>query len=301
MPSSGSGIIAGQNDSELLIVTNNHVVADSEELSVTFIDNTTVKAAVKGTDSDSDLAVIAVKLSDIPDETKGKIQPAVLGDSDTLKLGQGVVAIGNALGQGQSVTVGYVSALNKEVTIDGVDRTLLQVDAAINPGNSGGALLNMQGEVIGINAAKYADTDVEGIGYAIPISFAKDIIDDLMTKTTKIAVDEEEQGYLGIQLQNIDSRMAKAYGMPEGIYVYKIVEGGAAANSDLRERDIITKFDGETVRTGDELQKMLTYYKGGTSVTLTVQSLENGSYVERQIPITLGYKKDSQKQEVQEN
>lgn len=212
-----------------------------------------------------------------------------------------MVAIGNALGQGQSVTVGYVSALNKEVTIDGVDRTLLQVDAAINPGNSGGALLNMQGEVIGINAAKYADTDVEGIGYAIPISFAKDIIDDLMTKTTKIAVDEEEQGYLGIQLQNIDSRMAKAYGMPEGIYVYKIVEGGAAANSDLRERDIITKFDGETVRTGDELQKMLTYYKGGTSVTLTVQSLENGSYVERQIPITLGYKKDSQKQEVQEN
>ena len=301
VPSSGSGIIAGQNDSELLIVTNNHVVADSEELSVTFIDNTTVKAAVKGTDSDSDLAVIAVKLSDIPDETKGKIQPAVLGDSDTLKLGQGVVAIGNALGQGQSVTVGYVRALNKEVTIDGVDRTLLQVDAAINPGNSGGALLNMQGEVIGINAAKYADTDVEGIGYAIPISFAKDIIDDLMTKTTKIAVDEEEQGYLGIQLQNIDSRMAKAYGMPEGIYVYKIVEGGAAANSDLRERDIITKFDGETVRTGDELQKMLTYYKGGTSVTLTVQSLENGSYVERQIPITLGYKKDSQKQEVQEN
>ena len=153
-------------------MTNNHVVADSEELSVTCIDNTTVKAAVKGTDSDSDLAVIAVKLSDIPDETKGKIQPAVLGDSDTLKLGQGVVAIGNALGQGQSVTVGYVSALNKEVTIDGVDRTLLQVDAAINPGNSGGALPNMQGEVIGINAAKYADTDVEGIGYAIPISFA---------------------------------------------------------------------------------------------------------------------------------
>lgn len=301
VPSSGSGIIAGQNDSELLIVTNNHVVEGSEELSVTFIDNTTVKAAVKGTDSDSDLAVIAVNLSDIPEETKGKIQPATLGDSDTLKLGQGVVAIGNALGQGQSVTVGYVSALNKEVTIGGVDRTLLQVDAAINPGNSGGALLNMQGEVIGINAAKYADTDVEGIGYAIPISFAKDIIDDLMTKTTKITVDEDQQGYLGIQLQNIDSRMAQAYGMPEGIYVYKIVEGGAAANSDLRERDIITKFDGETVKTGDELQKMLTYYKGGSNVTLTVQSLENGAYVERQVQITLGFKKDSQKQEVQQN
>ncbi|WP_294151305.1 S1C family serine protease [uncultured Clostridium sp.] len=301
VPSSGSGIIAGQNDSELLIVTNNHVVEGSEELSVTFIDNTTVKAAVKGTDSDSDLAVIAVNLSDIPEETRGKIQPATLGDSDTLKLGQGVVAIGNALGQGQSVTVGYVSALNKEVTIGGVDRTLLQVDAAINPGNSGGALLNMQGEVIGINAAKYADTDVEGIGYAIPISFAKDIIDDLMTKTTKITVDEDQQGYLGIQLQNIDSRMAQAYGMPEGIYVYKIVEGGAAASSDLRERDIITKFDGETVKTGDELQKMLTYYKGGSNVTLTVQSLENGAYVERQVQITLGFKKDSQKQEVQQN
>lgn len=301
VPSSGSGIIAGQNDSELLIVTNNHVVEGSEELSVTFIDNTTVKAAVKGTDSDSDLAVIAVNLSDIPEETRGKIQPATLGDSDTLKLGQGVVAIGNALGQGQSVTVGYVSALNKEVTIGGVDRTLLQVDAAINPGNSGGALLNMQGEVIGINAAKYADTDVEGIGYAIPISFAKDIIDDLMTKTTKITVEEDQQGYLGIQLQNIDSRMAQAYGMPEGIYVYKIVEGGAAASSDLRERDIITKFDGETVKTGDELQKMLTYYKGGSNVTLTVQSLENGAYVERQVQITLGFKKDSQKQEVQQN
>lgn len=301
VPGSGSGIIAGQNDTELLIITNNHVVEGSEELSVSFIDDTSVKAFVKGTDSDSDLAVIAVQLSDIPDETKKKIQPATMGDSDTLKLGQGVVAIGNALGQGQSVTVGYVSALNKEIEINGVNRTLLQVDAAINPGNSGGALLNMHGEVIGINAAKYADTDVEGIGYAIPISFAQDIVDDLMTKTTKIAVDEEQQGYLGIQLQNIDSRMAQAYGMPVGIYVYKIVEGGAAAASDLRERDIITKFDGETVRTGDDLQRMLTYYKGGSTVTLTVQSLENGSYVERQVQITLGYKKDSQKQEVQEN
>ena len=297
VPSSGSGIIAGQNDTELLIVTNNHVVEDSEELSVAFIDNTSVKAAVKGTDSDSDLAVIAVQLSDIPEETRAKIKAADLGDSDELKLGQGVVAIGNALGQGQSVTVGYVSALNKEVKINNVDRTLLQVDAAINPGNSGGALLNMQGQVIGINAAKYADTSVEGIGYAIPISFARDIIDDLMTKTTKVAVGENEQGYLGIQLQNIDSQMAQAYGMPEGIYVYKIVEGGAAAQSDLRERDIITKFDGETVKTGEDLQKMLTYYKGGSQVTLTVQSLENGSYVERQVEITLGYKKDSQKEQ----
>ena len=290
--SSGSGIIAGQNDTELLIITNNHVVEDSEELSVTFIDNQSVKAAVKGTDSDSDLAVIAVQLSDIPEETRKQIKAADLGDSDSLKLGQGVVAIGNALGQGQSVTVGYVSALNKKITINDVERTLLQVDAAINPGNSGGALLNMNGEVIGINAAKYSDTSVEGIGYAIPISQAKDIISDLMTKTTKVAVDENEQGYLGIQLQNIDSQMAQAYGMPEGIYVYKIVAGGAASRSDLRERDIITKFDGEKVKNGDDLKKMLTYYKAGSTVTMTVQSLENGKYVERNVQITLGSKSD---------
>lgn len=294
VPSSGSGIIAGQNDDELLIVTNNHVIESSDQLSVAFIDGTSVKAAVKGSDSDSDLAVIAVQLSDIPEETRSKIKPAVLGDSDRLKMGQGVVAIGNALGQGQSVTVGYVSALNKTITVGGIDRTLLQVDAAINPGNSGGALLNMQGEVIGINAAKYSDTDVEGIGYAIPISFAKDIIEDLMSKTTKLEVAEDEQGYLGIQLQNIDSQMAQSYGMPQGIYVYKIVEGGAAANSDLRERDIITKFDGETVKTGEDLQKMLTYYKGGSTITLSVQSLENGAYVERQVEVTLDYKKDNQ-------
>lgn len=289
VPSSGSGIIAGQNDTELLIITNNHVVEDSEELSVTFIDNQSVKAAVKGTDSDSDLAVIAVQLSDIPEETRKQIKAADLGDSDSLKLGQGVVAIGNALGQGQSVTVGYVSALNKKITINDVERTLLQVDAAINPGNSGGALLNMNGEVIGINAAKYSDTSVEGIGYAIPISQAKDIISDLMTK---VAVDENEQGYLGIQLQNIDSQMAQAYGMPEGIYVYKIVAGGAASRSDLRERDIITKFDGEKVKNGDDLKKMLTYYKAGSTVTMTVQSLENGKYVERNVQITLGSKSD---------
>ena len=199
------------------------------------------------------------------------------------------MAIGNALGQGQSVTVGYVSALNKKITINDVERTLLQVDAAINPGNSGGALLNMNGEVIGINAAKYSDTSVEGIGYAIPISQAKDIISDLMTK---VAVDENEQGYLGIQLQNIDSQMAQAYGMPEGIYVYKIVAGGAASRSDLRERDIITKFDGEKVKNGDDLKKLLTYYKAGSTVTMTVQSLENGKYVERNVQITLGSKSD---------
>ena len=287
VPSSGSGIIAGQNDTELLIITNNHVVEDSEELSVTFIDNQSVKAAVKGTDSDSDLAVIAVQLSDIPEETRKQIKAADLGDSDSLKLGQGVVAIGNALGQGQSVTVGYVSALNKKLTINDVERTLLQVDAAINPGNSGGALLNSKGEVIGINEAKYADTSVEGVGYAIPISKAKDIIDDLMTRTTKIAVSESEQGYLGIQLQNIDESMAKMYGMPQGVYVYKIMEDSAAAGSDLHEKDIITKLDGEKISNYADLAKLLTYYKSGDTVTLTVQSLVNGSYQEREVQLTL--------------
>lgn len=291
---SGSGIIAGQNATELLIITNNHVIEDSDQLSVTFVDNTSVNAAVKGTDSDSDLAVIAVKLSDIPEATRAKIKPAKLGDSNQLKLGQGVIAIGNALGQGQSVTVGYVSALNKHIKVGGADRTVIQVDAAINPGNSGGALLNMNGEVIGINVAKYADTEVEGIGYAIPISYAKDTIENLMNQTTKVKVADDEQGYLGIQLQNIDSDMSAAYGMPVGIYVYKIVPGGPASKSDLKERDIITKLDGQNVSSGEELQKLLTYYKGGTQVTLTVQRLENGAYEPHDIKVTLGYKKDSQ-------
>ena len=218
VPSSGSGIIVGQNDEELLIVTNNHVVEDSRELTVTFIDNEPVTAAIKGTDSDSDLAVIAVKLSDIPAETMSRIKVAVMGDSDALKVGQGVIAIGNALGYGQSVTVGYVSALDREVHAeDDTTRHLLQTDAAINPGNSGGALLNMNGEVIGINAAKYSSTEVEGMGYAIPISQAQDIINELMNKKTRVAVDERKQGYLGIQGQNIDETAAAMYGMPRGI------------------------------------------------------------------------------------
>lgn len=287
VPSSGSGIIVGQNESELLVVTNNHVIADSSSLSVTFIDESTVEAAVKGTDSESDLAVIAVPLDKISADTKAQIKAATLGDSDSLKMGQGVIAIGNALGRGQSVTVGHVSALDREVTVDGVTKKVIQTDAAINPGNSGGALLNSKGEVIGINEAKYSDESVEGVGYAIPINFAKDIIDDLKTRTTKIEVAEEEQGYLGIQVQNIDSATAKMYGMPEGVYVYKITENSAASESDLREKDIITKFDGETVRTNGDLTGLLAYYKAGTTVTLTVQSLENGAYVERQVEVTL--------------
>ena len=282
VPSSGSGIIVGQNDSELLIVTNNHVVSDSEGLTVTFADESTADAAIKGTDSEADLAVIAVPLDKISADTKDKIKAATLGDSDSLKMGQGVIAIGNALGLGQSVTVGHVSALNREIKVDDATKTVIQTDAAINPGNSGGALLNSKGEVIGINEAKYADTSVEGVGYAIPISKAKDIIDDLMTRTTK-----SEQGYLGIQLQNIDESMAKMYGMPQGVYVYKIMEDSAAAGSDLHEKDIITKLDGEKISNYADLAKLLTYYKSGDTVTLTVQSLVNGSYQEREVQVTL--------------
>ena len=287
VPSSGSGIIVGENESELLVVTNNHVIEDATSLSVTFIDQSTVDAAIKGTDSESDLAVIAIPLDKISADTKAQIKAASLGDSDALKMGQGVIAIGNALGLGQSVTVGHVSALNREITVDNVKKNVIQTDAAINPGNSGGALLNSKGEVIGINEAKYADTSVEGVGYAIPISNVKSIIDDLKTRTTKVEVAEAEQGYLGIQIQNIDSSMAQLYGMPEGVYVYKITEDSAASESDLHEKDIITKLDGETVRTNADLSNLLTYYKAGTTVTLTVQSLQDGAYVERQVQVTL--------------
>lgn len=295
VPSSGSGIILGRNDDELLIVTNNHVVSDAKTLAVTFIDDTSVEAAIKGTDSESDLAVIAVALDQIDEETMSQIQIATLGDSDSLRVGQGVVAIGNALGYGQSVTVGYVSALDREVQTEADNiRNLLQTDAAINPGNSGGALLNMKGEVIGINAAKYSGTEIEGMGYAIPISAAQEIIGELMNKKTRVEVAEESQGYLGIQGQNIDESAAGMYGMPKGVYVFKIVEGGAAANSSLREKDIITKFDGQTVKTMAQLKEMLTYYEGGSNINLTVQSLQDGQYVERNVEITLGYKPEAE-------
>lgn len=286
---SGSGIIVGKNDDELLIVTNNHVVEGANELKVTFIDQVAVDAAIKGTDTDSDLAVIAVPLKNISSDTLTKISLANLGNSDNLKVGQGVVAIGNALGYGQSVTVGYISALDRTVqTEDGTNRDLLQTDAAINPGNSGGALLNMQGEVVAINSAKYSSTEVEGMGYAIPISKAQDIIDNLMTRKTRTQVADEDQGYLGIQCKNIDAATSQQLGMPQGVFIYKIVEGGAASQSDLREKDIITKFDGQGIKTYDDLTNMLKYYGGGTTVTLTVQSLENGQYVERNVDITLG-------------
>lgn len=288
VPSSGSGIIIGENDTELLIVTNNHVVQDTVSLKITFVDDTAVDAAVKGTDTDTDLAVISVPLDQIPQETKEKIAVARLGDSDSLKVGQGVIAIGNALGYGQSVTVGYVSALNREIkTSDGNTRVLLQTDAAINPGNSGGALLNMKGEVIGINAAKYSSTEVEGIGYAIPVSGVQDILDELMNRKTRSEVAEEKRGYLGIQGTTVDEDAAAAFGMPKGVYVYKILKDGAAADSQLREKDIITKLDGMTVKSMQELQKLLKGYEAGETIELLVQRQEDGQYKEIQIPVTL--------------
>ena len=288
VPSSGSGIIIGENDKELLIVTNNHVVEDSTSLKVAFIDSEVVDAAIKGTDAETDLAVIAVPLEQIKDDTKSKIKVARLGNSDELKVGQGVIAIGNALGYGQSVTVGYVSALNREVRVSSTStRELLQTDAAINPGNSGGALLNMKGEVIGINAAKYSSTEVEGIGYAIPISKAEDIMNQLMNRKTMNPVEEAKRGYLGIQGTSVDEESAAAFGMPRGVYVYKILEEGAAAQSDLREKDIITKMDGQSVRNMTDLQELLACYEMGEQIDLTVQTQKDGEYQERTVTIAL--------------
>ena len=288
VPSSGSGIIIGENDKELLIVTNNHVVEDSTSLKVAFIDSEVVDAAIKGTDAETDLAVIAVPLEQIKDDTKSKIKVARLGNSDELKVGQGVIAIGNALGYGQSVTVGYVSALNREVRVSNTStRELLQTDAAINPGNSGGALLNMRGEVIGINAAKYSSTEVEGIGYAIPISKAEDIMNQLMNRKTMNPVEEAKRGYLGIQGTSVDEESAAAFGMPRGVYVYKILEEGAAAQSDLREKDIITKVDGQSVRNMTDLQELLACYEMGEQIDLTVQTQKDGEYQERTVTIAL--------------
>ncbi len=288
VPSSGSGIIVGQNDTELLIVSNNHVVENATELSVVFIDGTSLNGTVKGTDSQKDLAVVAVPLDTIPDETMNKISVAELGNSDELQVGEGVIAIGNALGYGQSVTVGYVSALNREVrSEDSQVRTLLQTDAAINPGNSGGALLNMKGQVIGINEGKYSSTAVEGMGYAIPVSQVEDVINSLMVRRSGDKVEEGKEGYLGIQGVSVDSSMVQQLDIPEGVYVYKILDGGAASKTDLREKDVITGFDGQAIRSMADLQNLLKYYEVGESVEMTVQSLENGQYVERTVTVTL--------------
>ncbi len=285
--SSGTGIIVGKNDDELLIATNNHVVEGSEQLNVCFIDNEIVSALVKGTDATNDLAVIAVSLSDIPEETLNKISIAQLGDSDSLKIGEPVIAIGNALGYGQSVTTGVISALDREVTIENMTSSLIQTDAAINPGNSGGALLNMQGQVIGINSAKLASSQVEGMGYAIPISTAEPIIDDLMNRKTRTTVDEDKRGYLGISGVDVTSDISKQMGIPTGAYVAAVVDGSAADKAGLKKGDVITKFDGSGVSSMTSLKELMSYYEAGETVDITFKRADNGEYTEQTVQITL--------------
>lgn len=287
--SQGSGIIIGQNDEELLIVSNNHVVEGAETLSACFIDNQAYEASVKGTDADNDLAVIAVKLSDISEDTMSQIKVAQMGDSDALKVGEQVVAIGNALGYGQSVTTGIVSAVNRQVGSSDSENGYIQTDAAINPGNSGGALLNMNGEVIGINSAKLASTEVEGMGYAIPISYASPIIEDLMNRVTRTKVSEDQAASLGISGQTVDSTIAQTYGIPQGVYVGEVKEGGAAEKAGILTGSVITKFDGTSVKTIDELKNQLTYYAAGETVEIVVKVADNGQYVEKTLTITLDH------------
>ena len=284
--SAGSGIIVGQNDSELLIVTNNHVVENSETLTVTFCNEESIEAAVKGTDSARDLAVVAVPLDSIPDDTMSQIKTAVIGDSDSLKVGEPAIAIGNALGYGQSVTTGIVSA--KDRSIEGYDGSYIQTDAAINPGNSGGALLNINGEVIGINSAKISDSTVEGMGFAIPISDVSDIIQNLMNKETRTKVAEDEQGYLGIKGYDVNETGAQMYNMPTGVYIAEVTKDGAAEKAGLSKGTIITAFDGNSVTSMDSLKGQLAYYKAGETVTITVQVPENnGEYTESEVEVTL--------------
>lgn len=288
--SSGSGIIIGKNDTELLIVTNNHVVADSTTLSVVFVDESVVEAKIKGTDADTDLAVIAVALEDIDSNTLNQIKIADLGDSTQLKVGEAAIAIGNALGYGQSVTTGVISAVEREVTVDNVTSNLLQTDAAINPGNSGGALLNMQGQVIGINSVKYSSTEVEGMGYSIPISTAIPIIEQLVTQETKDKVATEEKGYLGITPVDVSEEAASAYSMPSGVYVAQVADGSGAEAAGIIRGDIITKLDGSSVTSTETLQDTLQYYAAGSTVIVTVQRVQDGEYVEQDVTVTLGRK-----------
>ena len=285
--SAGSGIIISQNDSELLVVTNNHVVEGSDTLTVTFNDGNSVEAQIKGTDSARDLAVVAVPLDKISDDTMNAIKVATLGDSDSLKVGEPAIAIGNALGYGQSVTTGIVSATGR--TIDGFDGEYIQTDAAINPGNSGGALLNANGEVIGINSAKINSSAVEGMGFAIPISDASDVIQNLMNKETRSKVSDEERGYLGIKGYDVSEEGAQMYNMPTGVYVKEVMSGGGAEKAGLTKGSIITGFEGSSISGMSSLQEQLQYYKAGEEVTLTVQIPDkNGEYTEKDIKVTFG-------------
>ena len=315
--STGSGIIVGDNDDELLIATNNHVVDGATTLSVCFIgddvanaetetvnagDNgdlnveDAVSAKIKGTDADNDLAVVAVKKSDIPEDTLNQIKIAQIGSSDDLAVGQQVVAIGNALGYGQSVTSGWISALNRTIsTDDGTNSTgLIQTDAAINPGNSGGALLNMKGELIGINSAKYADSAVEGMGYAIPISKAKPILEELMNRETREKVDSSKKGYLGVSLANLTTEAIEMYNMPTGAFVRSVEDDSPAQEAGICKGDIIVKFDGQKVSEGDDLLDKLQYYKSGEKIEAVIARATNGEYEENTIELTLGTRPDNE-------
>ena len=315
--STGSGIIVGDNDDELLIATNNHVVDGATTLSVCFIgddvanaetetvnagDNgdlnveDAVSAKIKGTDADNDLAVVAVKKSDIPEDTLNQIKIAQIGSSDDLAVGQQVVAIGDALGYGQSVTSGWISALNRTIsTDDGTNSTgLIQTDAAINPGNSGGALLNMKGELIGINSAKYADSAVEGMGYAIPISKAKPILEELMNRETREKVDSSKKGYLGVSLANLTTEAIEMYNMPTGAFVRSVEDDSPAQEAGICKGDIIVKFDGQKVSDGDDLLDKLQYYKSGEKIEAVIARATNGEYEENTIELTLGTRPDNE-------
>lgn len=315
--STGSGIIVGDNDDELLIATNNHVVDGATTLSVCFIgddvanaetetvnagDNgdlnveDAVSAKIKGTDADNDLAVVAVKKSDIPEDTLNQIKIAQIGSSDDLAVGQQVVAIGNALGYGQSVTSGWISALNRTIsTDDGTNSTgLIQTDAAINPGNSGGALLNMKGELIGINSAKYADSAVEGMGYAIPISKAKPILEELMNRKTREKVDSSKKGYLGVSLASLTTEAIEMYNMPTGAFVRNVENDSPAQEAGICKGDIIVKFDGQKVSDGDDLLDKLQYYKSGEKIEAVIARATNGEYEENTIELTLGTRPDNE-------
>ena len=284
--SAGSGIIISQNDSELLVVTNNHVVEGSDTLTVTFNDGNSVEAQIKGTDSARDLAVVAVPLDKISDDTMNAIKVATLGDSDSLKVGEPAIAIGNALGYGQSVTTGIVSATGR--TIDGFDGEYIQTDAAINPGNSGGALLNANGEVIGINSAKINSSAVEGMGFAIPISDASDVIQNLMNKETRSKVSDEERGYLGIKGYDVSEEGAQMYNMPTGVYVKEVMSGGGAEKAGLTKGSIITGFEGSSISGMSSLQEQLQYYKAGETVEITLQrNTDNKGYQEQTVKVTL--------------
>ena len=303
--SAGSGIILGSNETELLICTNNHVVEDASELTVTFIDEESYEAQIKGTDARNDLAVVAVNLEDISEDTMNAIKIAKIGDADTMRVGEQVVAIGNALGYGQSVTTGIISAKNRSITVadensgygfaaEDTDATtydnLIQTDAAINFGNSGGALLNMNGEVIGINSAKASANGVEGMGYAISITQAMPILDDLMTRKTRTKLDEEDMGYIGINGQRVSSEASTFYGVPQGIYLTVIKQDGPADKAGLREGDILSKFDGEQLTSMQDLQYILQYYEAGETVEVTVYrpNDDRNGYEEQTFEITLG-------------